>query len=81
MYYVDTSRATLDGVDLGRPIRLHDNPRIGDVALPARGILPIGQGAGQILEPAEYERNRAAVLTRVRATRRPPGSHPGRPAR
>jgi hypothetical protein len=43
MFFVDEARATLDGVDLGRPTRLRDNPTIGDVPLPARGVLALGQ--------------------------------------
>jgi len=43
MYVVDDSRATLDGVDLGLPVHLPDHPRIGEVPLPARGVLAIGQ--------------------------------------
>lgn len=56
MYFVDESRATLDGVDLGRPAQVDDNPRIGDVPLPARGVLAIGQAVWEILDPVEYER-------------------------
>jgi hypothetical protein len=59
MYFVDESRAILDGVDLGRPTRLDDNPRIGAVPLPSRGILAIGQAVWKILDPAEYERTRS----------------------
>jgi hypothetical protein len=59
MYIVDTSRATLDGVSLGRPVRLQDNPRIGDVPVPARGVLAIGQAVWEILDQAEYERTRS----------------------
>ncbi|MFI1307393.1 hypothetical protein [Streptomyces sioyaensis] len=58
MYFVDDSHATFDGVDLGRPVQLTENPRIGDVPLPARGVLAIGQAAWKILDPAEYERTR-----------------------
>ncbi|MFI7004917.1 hypothetical protein [Streptomyces sp. NPDC050145] len=50
MYYVDEARAVLDGTDLGRPARLDHNPRIGDVPLPARGILAIGEAAWRIKE-------------------------------
>jgi hypothetical protein len=42
----------------GAPVRLRENPRIGDVPLPARGILAIGQAVWEILDPAEYERTR-----------------------
>jgi hypothetical protein len=59
MYFIDDSQATLDGADLGRPARLRDNPTIGGVPLPARGVLATGQAAWQILDPAEYERTRS----------------------
>ncbi|MER5512872.1 hypothetical protein ABT052_47650 [Streptomyces sp. NPDC002766] len=59
MYYIADARAVLDGTDLGRPVRLDRNPRIGEVPLPARGILAIGQATWQILDTAEYERTRA----------------------
>ncbi|MFE3635024.1 hypothetical protein [Streptomyces sp. NPDC059168] len=61
MYFVDDSHATFDGVDLGHPVRLIENPRIGDVPLPARGTLAIGQAVWEILDPAEYERTRAGT--------------------
>ncbi|WP_198163958.1 hypothetical protein [Nocardia violaceofusca] len=50
MYFVARSAATLDGRDLGRPTRLDTNPRIGDVALPARGVLAVGQAMWEIPE-------------------------------
>lgn len=59
MYFVDESTATIDGTDLGHPTHLQKNPTIGGVALPARGILAIGQGMWQILDPDEYARTRA----------------------
>lgn len=59
MYLVDQAHATLDGVELGRPVQLRDNPRIGDVALPARGVLAIGQGVWEILDKVEHERTRS----------------------
>jgi hypothetical protein len=54
MYFIDDSSATLDGTDLGRPQRVHPNPQIGEVPLPARGVLAIGQGAWEI--PAAQRR-------------------------
>lgn len=45
MYLVDDARAALDGTDLGRPVRLPANPVIGDVPLPARGVLAVGGAA------------------------------------
>lgn len=59
MYLVDEARAVLDGVDLGKPTRTADNPRIGDVPLPARGVLATGQGVWKTLDPTEYARTRA----------------------
>jgi hypothetical protein len=43
MYFIDDARATLDGADLGRPVRLPASPAIGGVPLPARGVLATGQ--------------------------------------
>ncbi len=59
MYFISESRATLDGSELGRPVRATENPCIGTVPLPARGVLAIGQGVWKILDPAEYERTRS----------------------
>jgi len=56
MYFIDESHATFDGVDLGRPTHLNENPTIGDVPLPARGILAVGGAVWEILDQAEYER-------------------------
>jgi hypothetical protein len=53
MYFVEESTATLDGVDLGLPTHVTPNPTIGEVPLPARGVLAIGQAMWQILDPAE----------------------------
>lgn len=55
MYLVDQSSAVLGGVDLGSPTRLRENPDIGGVPLPARGVLAIGQAMWQIGDPAEFE--------------------------
>lgn len=59
MYLVHRSSATLDGVDLGRPTRLPDNPVLGGVPLPARGVLAIGQAMWTVEDPAEFARARA----------------------
>jgi hypothetical protein len=58
MYFVSESKATLGGIDLGRPTRTDVNPTIGAVPLPARGILAIGQGVWTIRDPVEYERTK-----------------------
>lgn len=42
-YFIDDSHAVFDGVDLGRPVHLRDNPKLGTMALPARGVLARAQ--------------------------------------
>ncbi|NKE55479.1 hypothetical protein FXN61_01035 [Lentzea sp. PSKA42] len=56
MYYVDDSHATFEGADLGTAVRLKDNPMIGGVALPSRGVLAMGQATWEILDREEHER-------------------------
>ena len=46
--------AVLDGVDPGSPIRLRENPTIGRVRLPARGVLVIGQAMWPIRDPDPF---------------------------
>ena len=58
MYFIESSTALLEGVDLGNAARLDAPPSIGTVTLPARGVLAIGQAAWEILDPGEYERTR-----------------------
>jgi hypothetical protein len=61
MFFIDEARATLNGADLGRPVRLSSNPTIGEFRLPSRGVLVKGGAVWDILDPAEYERTRAAT--------------------
>jgi hypothetical protein len=63
MYFIDETTAILDGEDLGHAARVSPNPHIGEVALPARGVLAIGQGAWEILDHEEYARTRAETLS------------------
>jgi hypothetical protein len=56
MYLIDETTAVLAGEDLGRSTRVSPNPRIGDVALPARGVLAMGGAAWEILDHDEYAR-------------------------
>lgn len=62
MYLVNRSSAIHDGVDLGRPTRLHENPTIGGVPLPARGVLAIGQAMWPIRDRDEFDRARSEAL-------------------
>lgn len=69
MYLVDDSTAVLDGVDLGSPTRLPDNPEIGGVPLPARGVLAIGQAMWPIRDHDEFDTaRRDARATHERST-------------
>jgi hypothetical protein len=65
MYVIAESTAVLDGQDLGRPAKVEPNPRIGEVPLPTRGVLAIGQAAWEILDPDEYARMRAETAAAV----------------
>ncbi|MDA8435297.1 MAG: hypothetical protein M0Z98_04870 [Actinomycetales bacterium] len=66
-YFVDEASATVGGADLGRPVRVVANARIGDFALPARGVLAIGRGAWEIRDPVEYEATRAGTAGQAAA--------------
>jgi hypothetical protein len=55
MYFVNRSHAVLAGTDLGSPSRPGENPSLGGVPLPARGVLAIGQAMWQIRDPEEFE--------------------------
>lgn len=66
MYLVKESRASLDGTDLGSPTRLDENPTIGGVPLPARGVLAIGQGMWPIRDRDEFDRARRVAGRMVR---------------
>jgi hypothetical protein len=59
MFFIDESQASLDGTDLGSPIRLSSNPTIGDFRLPSRGVLVKGGAVWNVLDRTEYERTRA----------------------
>lgn len=63
MYFINEASAVLSGGDLGRPTRGKSTPRIGEIPLPARGVLAIGQAAWKILDPSEYARTRAQTAT------------------
>jgi hypothetical protein len=69
MYLVTTSRAVLNGVPMGSPIRLRQNPTIGGVPLPARGVLAIGQAMWRIRDPDEFDNARAEARADNERTR------------
>jgi hypothetical protein len=59
IYFIESSTAVLDGVNLGHPTHLDNPPVIGGVTLPCRGVLAVGQAAWKRLDPEEYQRTRA----------------------
>ena len=63
MHFIERSTAVLEGVDLGAPAHVKENPKIGDAPLPSRGILATGGAAWRIADRAEYERTRAQTGT------------------
>ncbi len=58
LYFIESSTASVDGVDLGRPTRLTASPMLGTMPLPARGVLAVGQAAWQIDDIQEFGRLR-----------------------
>lgn len=60
-YFVDESAAVLDGNALGDPVRLAENPTIGDVRLPTVPSFIFGEAHSKIADREEYERTRERV--------------------
>jgi len=63
MYFIDVTTAVLNGEDLGQTAQVSPNPHIGQVPLPARGVLAVGQAAWAILDNDEYTRARMETET------------------
>jgi hypothetical protein len=64
LYFIEESRAVVDGIDLGHPAHVPDNPMVGALPLPARGVLARAMGMWRIDDPAEFERRlQEAVAT------------------
>jgi hypothetical protein len=63
LYFIDRAAAVLSGEDLGHTARVSPNPQIGQVPLPARGVLAVGQAAWEILDNDEYTRTRIETQT------------------
>ncbi|HET6166896.1 MAG TPA: hypothetical protein VFE07_08715 [Marmoricola sp.] len=59
MHLIGSATATLEGADLGIPARVAENPEIGGVTLPARGVLSFGQAVWKIRDREEFDRLRA----------------------
>lgn len=61
MYLVNKSSAVFNGVPIGHPTRLGENPTIGGVPLPARGVLAIGQAMWRIRDRDEFDSARGTA--------------------
>lgn len=70
-YFIESSEASLEGEDLGRPVRLSDNPTIGGVALPTRPTFVIGRAFARIDDPEELRRTRESVRKELNPRERP----------
>lgn len=66
LFPIVDGRARLDGVDLGDPAALPDNPTFGVARLPARPVFTVGPGYLTIVDEDEYE---AAVASARRDAR------------
>jgi len=70
IFFIDASKAVLDGQDLGGPVRLKENPTIGGIPMPARSIFAIGQAHMRIRDQEEYRQTRANAARRLRQEER-----------
>ena len=56
MFPIVAATATLNGMDLGKPVRSATNPSIGTLRLPARPMFAVGGAYFEVRDRAEYER-------------------------
>lgn len=61
MYFIRDAEINWEGTDLGHPVIVGSNPRIGEVPLPARGVFAIGEAHWEILDISEYGETRNAL--------------------
>ncbi len=61
IFLIKQSKVLFEGIDLGTPVMIHPNPKIGDISLPARGVFAIGQAHWEILNEQEYHKTRTAL--------------------
>lgn len=61
IFFIRSSEAMLRGRDLGRPVRLPENPQIGGVPLPKDPVFMIGQAYAEIKDTKEYRQTREKV--------------------
>lgn len=61
LFFIDSSRAVFEGRDLGHPVQLNENPRIGDIPMPKRPTFAIGQAHALIRDREEYRQTKAQL--------------------
>jgi hypothetical protein len=61
MFPIDWARVSINEIDLGTPVKVRPNPKIGEVPLPARGVFAIGQAHWEIINEKEYRDTRAEL--------------------
>lgn len=66
IFFIDASKAVLDGQDLGEPVRLAENPTMGGIPMPARPTFAIGGAHMRIRDHEEYLRTRANARLKAR---------------
>ena len=67
LFPIVSGTATLAGENLGTPVRTETNPTIGDVTLPARPMLAVGEAYFSITDRDEYEQTRAEIAESISA--------------
>lgn len=68
IFFIESSKALLEGQDLGEPVRLGENPSIGGIPLPARPTFAIGQAHMRIRDHEEYRRTREHARSKAQET-------------
>jgi hypothetical protein len=58
VYLIDNSEAVWEDRDLGHPVRLSENPTIGNVPLPTRPAFMVGHAHARVEDLEAYERAR-----------------------
>ncbi len=62
IYFITSAKVEFNGRDLGHPVKLEQNPTIGQVPLPVRPVFMVGEAHATINNPVEYERTRKMVV-------------------
>jgi len=61
IYYIARSKVIFDGTDLGYPVITKETPKVGELALPSRGIFAVNDTFWKILDEAEYKSTKVTI--------------------